>query len=75
MHKDNIMAAKKVFFGPTPSHPELDRLREATRNLKVTEEQLAEQRISFVYGNAPEGSLITKESARIASERLLMKLD
>ena len=75
MHRATSWLQKKLFSGPTPSHPELDRLREATRNLKVTEEMLAEQRISFVYGNAPEGSLITKESARIASERLLMMRD
>jgi hypothetical protein len=67
--------ARKSFFGPTPSHPELDRLREETRNLKVTEKQLAEQRVSFIYGNAPEGSTITKESARAASKRFLIKQD
>jgi hypothetical protein len=54
------MAARKSFFGPAPNHPELDRLRDDTRNLKVTDEQLAEQRVSFIYGNAPEGSGITK---------------
>ena len=69
------MAARKPFLGPKPSHPELDRLREETRGLKVTDEQLAEQRISFVYGNAPAGSTITKESARKASKRFLMKED
>jgi hypothetical protein len=69
------MAARKLFLGPAPSHPELDRLREETRSLKVTDEQLAEQRISFVYGNAPEGSAITKESARMASKRFRMKQD
>ena len=69
------MAARKPFLSPAPAHPELDRLREQTRNLKVTDEQLAEQRISFVYGNAPVGSTITKESARIASRRFRMKQD
>jgi hypothetical protein len=69
------MAARKPFLGPTPSHPELDRLREQTRGLKVTDEQLAEQRISFIYGNAPVGSAITKESARTASQRFRMKQD
>lgn len=69
------MAARKPFLGPAPAHPELDRLREQTRSLKVTDEQLAEQRISFVYGNAPVGSKITKESARTASRRFRMKQD
>jgi len=67
------MAARKLFLGPVPSHPELDRLREATRGIRVTDEQLSEQRISFVYGNAPVGSDITKESARLASTRFRMK--
>ena len=69
------MAARKPLLGPTPSHPELDRLRKKTRSLKVTDEQLAEQRVSFVYGNAPAGSAITKESARMASKRFLIKQD
>ena len=69
------MAARKPLLGPAPAHPELDRLREETRALKVTDEQLAEQRISFVYGNAPVGSMITKESARIASKRFRVNRD
>jgi len=69
------MAARKPFLGPRPSHPELDRLREETRNLKVTNEQLAEQRISFVYGNAPADSGITKDSARKTSNRFLIRQD
>jgi len=69
------MAARKLFLGPRPSHPELDRVREETRDLKVTEEQLAEQRISFIYGNAPTGSAITKASARVASTRFRIKPD
>lgn len=69
------MAARKPFLGPTPSHPELDRLREETRGIKVTEEQLAEQRISFIYGNAPANSAITKESARLASQRFRIRQD
>lgn len=63
------MAARKPFIGPTPSHPELDRLREQTRGIEVTDDQLAEQRISFIYGNAPADSAITRESARVASMR------
>ena len=61
------MAARKSFLGPTPVHPELDRLREETRTYKVTDAQLAEQRVSFIYGNAPEGSGITRASAQAAS--------
>ena len=61
------MAARKSVFGPAPNHPELDKLREETRSIKVTDAQLAEQRVSFIYGNAPEGSGITRDSARAAS--------
>jgi len=67
------MAARKSFFGPTPSHPRLDKLREQTRNLKVTEDQLQEQKISFIYGNAPANSHITKDSARDSSKRFLIE--
>jgi hypothetical protein len=59
-------------MGPTPSHPELDRLLEQTRNIKVTEADLLEQRISFAYGNAPHSSNITKESVRDATRTILM---
>jgi hypothetical protein len=69
------MAARKSLFGPTPNHPELDRLREETRSIKVTNAQLAEQRISFVYGNAPEGSGITLDSARAASAGIRITKD
>jgi len=67
------MAARKSFLGPAPSHPELDRLREETRTIRVTDEQLAEQRVSFIYGNAPTDSAITRESARVASKRFRMR--
>ncbi len=70
-----IMAARKSFLGPSPSHPELDQLRDETRNLKVTDEQLAEQRVSFIYGNAPEGSGITRASARSASSGIRITED
>jgi hypothetical protein len=39
----------------------------------VTEEELFEQRISFVYGNAPQDSGITKETARSAVNRISMR--
>jgi len=69
------MAARKPFIGPPRPHPELDRLREETHDIRVTDEQLAEQRISFIYGNAPAGSAITKESARVASQRFRIQQD
>lgn len=64
------MAERKSLLGPPPNHPELDRLLEVARKNPPSEEQLREQRVSFVYGNAPESSRITKESARTASRSL-----
>ena len=64
------MAARKSVLKPAPSRPELDRLVEASLRAGVTDEQLQEQRVSFVYGNAPEGSRITKDSARKASRSI-----
>jgi hypothetical protein len=69
------MAARKLSPGPKPSHPELDRLRERTRELVATDDQLKAQRVSFVYGNAPMDSKITKETALIASTRFRIKED
>ena len=67
------MVARKPFFGPAPSHPELDRLLEQSRNIEITDEQLREQRVSFAYGNAPKDAKITKESVRDASNSFRIK--
>jgi hypothetical protein len=64
------MAARKSVLKPAPARPELDRLLETSLRAGITNEQLQEQRVSFVYGNAPEGSRITKESARKASRNI-----
>jgi hypothetical protein len=69
------MADRKSFLGPKPQHPELDRLLEAARNVRVTDEQLREQSISFAYGNAPQSSRITKESVRDSSKRIKISKD
>lgn len=62
------MAARKPVISPAPARPDLDQLIANARAGKVSEDQLLEQRASFAYGNAPEGSNITKESARQASK-------
>lgn len=69
------MADRKVFLGSAPQHPELDRLLTEARNKPVTDAQLEEQRVSFVYGNAPHSSRITKDSARTASRKIRMTGD
>jgi hypothetical protein len=67
------MAIRKSTLTPAPARPELDRLLQQARETGVTEEELFEQRISFVYGNAPEDSGITKETARSAANRISMR--
>jgi hypothetical protein len=66
------MAERQPVLGPAPTHPELDRLLEQTKSMKVTEAELLEQRISFAYGNAPQSSKITKESVRDATKSILI---
>jgi hypothetical protein len=67
------MAARKSVLKPAPHRPELDRLVAASIKSGVTDEQLQEQRISFAYGNAPEGSRITRESASLAARTIRIK--
>ncbi len=64
------MVERKSALKRAPHRPELDRLIENARSVVVTDEQLREQRASFVYGNAPHGSSITKESALLAVGRV-----
>lgn len=66
------MADRQQFLRPIPSDPELDRLLTESRDTRVTEEELREQRISFAFGNAPQGSenRITKDSVKLASEHI-----
>ena len=64
------MPARVALFKKAPQRPELERLLEASKQSKITEEELLEQRISFAYGNAPEGSKITMDSVRKAANRI-----
>jgi hypothetical protein len=67
------MADRKSVLKAPPPRPELEKLLEQARLTPVTDAQLHEQRVSFVYGNAPIDSGITRDSARRAAER--MRLD
>lgn len=58
------MAERKSALKRAPERPELDALLERAKTVTITDEELQEQRASFVYGNAPKGSRITKQSAR-----------
>lgn len=58
------MAERKSALKRAPDRPNLNALLERAKTQIVSEDELLEQRASFVYGNAPKGSRITKESAR-----------
>jgi hypothetical protein len=57
------MVERKAALNRAPKRPGLERLLENAKRVVVTDEQLRLQRASFVYGNAPKASRITKESA------------
>jgi hypothetical protein len=64
------MADRKQFQNVAEPDAELVRLLAASRNRRITEEELQEQRVSFAFGNAPESKLITKDSVRHASKHI-----
>ena len=64
------MAERKSALKRAPERPELRALLDHAKSVELTDEQLLEQRASFVYGNAPKGSRITKESAVKSSKSL-----
>lgn len=65
------MADRKQFENITAPDAELVRLLEESRDRKVTEPELHEQRISFAFGNAPATAKnITKDSVRQASQNI-----
>ena len=64
------MARRKSAFGRAPNRPELQALLDRAKTVELTDDQLREQRASFVYGNAPKGSRITKESAQRSAKHV-----
>lgn len=66
------MAERKSALRRAPDRPRLKALMEQARGLVVTKDQLKAQKASFVYGNAPKGSRITKDSANRAIDQLLL---
>ena len=61
------MAARKPMMKSSPLPLDSERKIKESLLGGITDEQLKEQRISFIYGNAPENSGVTRESARKAS--------
>lgn len=64
------MAERKPYLQVPSVKPELKEALEAAKNIKVTEEMLQEQRISFAYGNAMDNEAITKESVRATARKI-----
>jgi len=62
------MAARKPFLQTATNGEETERKLKEAVAAGVSDEQLAEQRISFAYGNASAGSVSTKDSVREASK-------
>lgn len=60
------MAARKPMIGPKPARDELDCMVKNALSKPMTDAQLAEQRVSFAYGNAPDSEFISKDSVRKA---------
>lgn len=64
------MAERKSALRRAPERPRLQALLDQARTDIVSEAELMEQRASFVYGNAPKGSRITKQSASDSVNRI-----
>lgn len=64
------MAERKQFVKRPPENAELNELLEAAKGKEVSEEELAEQRVSFAFGNAGDAENITKDSMRAASRQI-----
>lgn len=69
------MADRKSVMRSAPRREKLERLVAESLATGVSDEMLQEQRISFAYGNAPEGSRITKDSARLAARSIRVTTD
>lgn len=64
------MAERQTALTRAPVRKQLEDLLERAKGITLTDQQLREQRASFIYGNAPKGSRITRESAAKAVDRI-----
>ena len=68
------MATRKQFQTSLKVSPTTRRRLEAASKRGVSEDDLKEQAVSFIYGNAPvDSKLITKASARTAVENFRLR--
>lgn len=75
-HRDSgggKMAERKAALTRAPERPELRKLLNGAKTVTVTDAELRAQRASFVYGNAPKGSRITKDSATRSVDRIRVR--
>ncbi len=68
------MALRKQVAKRTKIRADLTTLIKEKRGQAVTEEELAEQRISFAFGNAMNLKHVTKDSVRTTSQRVRLKV-
>lgn len=64
--------ARKSHLGTPVNDAELNELLEMLADHQITEDELMKQKASFVFGNAPEKSDVTRDSARHAAESVLI---
>ena len=67
------MAERMAALRRAPERPRLRTLLNSAKTVTVTDAELRAQRASFVYGNAPKGSRITKESAAKSVDRIRVR--
>lgn len=67
------MALRKQAFERSEVRSDLLELVNRSKLRRVTEEELAEQRISFAFGNALNNEKITKESVRETAQSVRLK--
>lgn len=67
------MAARKPMMGPSPARDELTKKVLQSLAVPMTDDEYAEQRISFAYGNAPISEYISKDSVRKAINSFRLK--
>lgn len=60
-------------MGPNPARDELTRKIEQSFAVPMTDDEYAEQRVSFAYGNAPKSEFISKDSVRKAINSFRLK--
>ena len=64
------MAARKQFINRPTLNERLAKLLEKSKEIEVSDEVLAAQRISFAFGNASDAENITKASVTAAAGRI-----